>query len=160
MITFWVVYALGYTIDIDNLLTNKFVPSVVLEKYASRFNNTGIPIYRRSILTTTEKYDIEESRKTEMLTDMARADWLKLEHAFLDPRFAPLMAENFESLPHTIFYVGQHDILRDDSILYAQQLRKAGVPVTFLLDRDGYHGDFWMRSDESGFTEALEHVFD
>ncbi|XP_065604196.1 arylacetamide deacetylase [Cyrtonyx montezumae] len=63
---------------------------------------------------------------------------------FLDPRAAPLQAadEQLQGLPPTYILTCQHDVLRDDGVMYATRLRAAGVPVTHDHAEDGFHGAF------------------
>ena len=60
----------------------------------------------------------------------------------LNPDFAPLMRENLQGLPPAYVLTAQHDPLRDEGILYAQRLAKAGVDVTWKHYNHGVHGIF------------------
>ncbi|NXC41532.1 AAAD deacetylase, partial [Penelope pileata] len=61
---------------------------------------------------------------------------------FLDPRAAPLLAEDarLRGLPLTLLLTCEHDVLRDDGVMYATRLAAAGVPVTHEHAEDGFHG--------------------
>lgn len=51
--------------------------------------------------------------------DVDRTDW----------RLSPLHAPDHSGLPPATIVVGAHDPLRDDSVMYADKLKKSGVPV-------------------------------
>ncbi|XP_021251551.1 arylacetamide deacetylase isoform X2 [Numida meleagris] len=61
---------------------------------------------------------------------------------FLDPRAAPLLAAEAQlrGLPPTYILTCEHDVLRDDGVMYATRLRAAGVPLTHEHAEDGFHG--------------------
>ncbi|KFQ16041.1 Arylacetamide deacetylase [Leptosomus discolor] len=60
---------------------------------------------------------------------------------FLDRRAAPLLASDAQlrGLPLTYVLTCQHDLLRDDGVMYAVRLRAAGVPVTHDHAKDAFH---------------------
>lgn len=68
--------------------------------------------------------------------------WKQLEPIFFDPYFAPLMAANLGGLPVTYIATAQHDILRDDGIMYARRLSAAGVEVEHMHYDHAYHDLF------------------
>ncbi|NWI64629.1 AAAD deacetylase, partial [Todus mexicanus] len=60
---------------------------------------------------------------------------------FLDVRAAPLLASDAQlrRLPRTYVLTCEHDVLRDDGVMYAERLRAAGVPVTHDHAKDAFH---------------------
>ncbi|KAG1944091.1 neutral cholesterol ester hydrolase 1-like [Pimephales promelas] len=60
----------------------------------------------------------------------------------LDVRAAPLLAENevLKGLPPAYIMTCEHDVLRDDGLMYATRLKEAGVRVTVDHYEDGFHG--------------------
>jgi neutral cholesterol ester hydrolase 1 len=71
--------------------------------------------------------------------------WKHLEPIFLDPYFAPLMAANLKDLPAAYVVTAEHDVLRDDGIMYVRRLSNEGVATTHRHYEGGCHtllGDF------------------
>ncbi|KAL7832442.1 hypothetical protein AOLI_G00299900 [Acnodon oligacanthus] len=62
----------------------------------------------------------------------------------LDVRAAPLLAdlEALRSAPRAYIMTGEHDVLRDDGLMYVRRLQQAGVSVTSRHYEDGFHGCF------------------
>ncbi|XP_067234237.1 neutral cholesterol ester hydrolase 1-like [Chanodichthys erythropterus] len=60
----------------------------------------------------------------------------------LDVRAAPLLAETevLKAVPPAYIMTCEHDILRDDGLMYATRLEEAGVHVTVDHYEDGFHG--------------------
>lgn len=58
------------------------------------------------------------------------------------PDLSPLLAEDeiIRQLPETCLVTCEHDILRDDGLLYKKRLEDNGVPVTWLHLVNGFHG--------------------
>ncbi|XP_074860014.1 arylacetamide deacetylase isoform X2 [Carettochelys insculpta] len=61
---------------------------------------------------------------------------------FLDPRAAPLLADDTKllGLPMTYVLTCEHDVLRDDGIMYVSRLKEAGVKVIHEHIKDAIHG--------------------
>ncbi|XP_056331936.1 neutral cholesterol ester hydrolase 1a isoform X2 [Danio aesculapii] len=60
----------------------------------------------------------------------------------LDSRASPLLAEDevLRMVPRAYIMTGEHDVLRDDGMMYARRLELAGVSVTNDHYQDGFHG--------------------
>lgn len=69
-------------------------------------------------------------------------DVLEQVPALLDERAAPLLAEQqvLQALPPAYIMTAEHDVLRDDGMMYARRLELAGVSVTHRHYDDGFHG--------------------
>ena len=81
--------------------------------------------------------------------------WVELSGVLCNPNFSPLMAKNLQGLPDTYILTTQHDILRDDGILYAHWLRQAGVNVTYRHSKHGVHGMFNAKEGKQSVLEEL-----
>ncbi|XP_078613633.1 arylacetamide deacetylase-like isoform X2 [Branchiostoma floridae x Branchiostoma japonicum] len=59
----------------------------------------------------------------------------------LDPRFAPLMVDDadLKGLPLTYVMTCEYDVLKDDGVMYAKRLGKAGVKVNHDHYQHGFH---------------------
>ncbi|NXF77082.1 AAAD deacetylase, partial [Sclerurus mexicanus] len=86
----------------------------------------------------------EEMRKAHVYTGptYGSAALARRYPGFLDPRASPLLAGDarLRRLPPTYILTCEHDVLRDDGVMYAQRLRAAGVRVTHDHARDALHG--------------------
>lgn len=86
------------------------------------------------------------------------------------PYAAPARATDYHNLPPAVTFAGTLEPFRDETAQYAENLRKAGVPVDFKLYSGCYHGfdqivpgadisknatAFFMNS----FNYAVEHYF-
>ncbi|KAG9340058.1 hypothetical protein JZ751_021975 [Albula glossodonta] len=62
--------------------------------------------------------------------------------ALLDVRAAPLLAERdvLSRVPPAYILTCEHDVLRDDGLMYGRRLEEAGVAVTNDHYEDGFHG--------------------
>lgn len=63
-------------------------------------------------------------------------DWSKR----YDPRASVILAKSLKGLPPTHIHVGEWDVLRDESIAFANRLRDAGVEVEIVVQPEESHG--------------------
>ena len=79
-----------------------------------------------------------------------------------DPRISPLHARDHTDLPPALLLAAGLDPLRDDAVRYAQVLRAAGVPTTYVLYPEALHGFAALPLFESaarqGVTEIVVHL--
>ena len=159
MVSFWGLYAFGQRYNITAMLNNRFVPPDIVNHYLSRFDKSILPSYDAYTISTDAITAAETARTTMPLPEDVARQWDDIKDIYLNPYFSPLMADTFVGLPKAIIYAAQHDVLRDDALLYAEQLRLAGVPVEVFLDPGGYHGQWWTRGEEIGLVDAMVNVF-
>lgn len=57
-----------------------------------------------------------------------------------DWRASPILAPTVKDVAPALIWVGEWDVLRDESIAYANRLRDAGVPVTLTINPKEAHG--------------------
>lgn len=78
---------------------------------------------------------------------------LKKVPALLDVRAAPLLAEEtvLRKTPRAYILTCEHDVLRDDGLMYARRLEQAGVKVTSDHYADGFHGCLSFTSEPMKF---------
>ncbi|CAI5456159.1 unnamed protein product [Caenorhabditis angaria] len=97
--------------------------------------------------TIKSRANVEESIEAQNL----------LEQLLMNPDIFPLMRKNLSGLPPTLVLTCEFDILRDEGILYADRLKKAGVPTTSINYENGFHA---MLNFHSELFEASESVND
>ncbi|KAK7163043.1 hypothetical protein R3I93_007172 [Phoxinus phoxinus] len=84
--------------------------------------------------------------------------------ALLDSRAAPLLAsdEVLRTAPRAYIMTGEHDVLRDDGMMYARRLELAGVSVTNDHYEDGFHGcvsfAFWPLHFSVGIRAVHNYI--
>lgn len=76
------------------------------------------------------------SSLSERISPMTRVDRSRPDYVY----YSPVEAENFEGLPPAYIETAEFDCLHDDGILYAEELRAAGIPVVLNETRGTMHG--------------------
>ncbi|HCA48712.1 MAG TPA: alpha/beta hydrolase, partial [Armatimonadetes bacterium] len=71
-----------------------------------------------------------------------------------DPLASPVFAD-YRGLPPLLVQVGEHEIIRDDSVRVAERAREAGVEVTLEIWEGMFHV---FQSHEPLLPEAQEAV--
>ncbi|MBN3278327.1 AAAD deacetylase, partial [Polyodon spathula] len=81
-----------------------------------------------------------------------------------DPRASPLLVDDvkLQVLPKAYILTCEYDVLRDDGVMYATRLRRAGVQVTLEHFKDGFHGammlTIWPTSFEVGHRMVNSYI--
>ncbi|CAO2613587.1 Neutral cholesterol ester hydrolase 1 [Lemmus lemmus] len=75
----------------------------------------------------------------------------------LEAASSPLIADQevLQRLPKTYILTCEHDVLRDDGIMYAKRLESAGVNVTLDHFEDGFHGCMIFTSWPTNFSVGI-----
>ncbi|KAJ8357105.1 hypothetical protein SKAU_G00198990, partial [Synaphobranchus kaupii] len=82
----------------------------------------------------------------------------------LDVRAAPLLAERevLARTPRAYVLTCEHDVLRDDGLMYGRRLEEAGVAVTSDHYEDGFHGcltfAFWPTAFSVGNRSLTNYI--
>ena len=129
LVEFWLNYAQGHSRNTAILLDNNHTASHVLENMRqSRLNWSRLP-------------DEFNSKPVEPRCDgCGDAEmWVEIGNVFMNPYFAPLMADELSKLPTAYIVTANNDILRDDGAMYAYRLREAGNKVTHRHWHSGFH---------------------
>ena len=115
------------------LETNSLVPYLVGDYFGSHsLDHTIIPQELKPPFYKANEYSFSSQHS-----------WDNVKGILLNPKFAPLMAQDYSRLPQTFIYVARSDVVRDDALFYQEQLLRAGVRVECIMDNNGYHGSFW-----------------
>jgi len=112
------------------LLDDTLVPSSVKRNLAETHLNVNnlkkkyLVGYTRSIVGT----EVDEKR------------WDSIKDTMLNPYLSPLLADDVCCLPMAYVFTCEHDVLRDEGMLYAFRLKEAGNAVTHAHSDIGFHG--------------------
>ncbi|MDD4773436.1 MAG: alpha/beta hydrolase [Eubacteriales bacterium] len=92
----------------------------------------------------SEYKSITEFANDYLLTSKRICDYLSLyltkDEDYINPYYAPLLAENLEGQPKTLIITAEYDPLRDEGEAYARKLEEAGCTVEFRRISDTIHG--------------------
>ncbi len=85
-----------------------------------------------------------------------RALYVPPDVEWTDPRVSPWFASDLGGLPPALIVTAGFDPLRDDGLMYADALRKVGVPVRYRCYDDQIHGFFGMGVLPGGMVRVRE----
>lgn len=74
------------------------------------------------------------------------------------PLASPMLADTLAGLPPAYIVTAGYDVLRDEGRAYADQLKAAGVPVTWVEEKALHHGFLFMPGVIGGASEALDQA--
>lgn len=109
MAEFWSLYVSG-TSDLTKLF--------LVGNHSRHLRTTRYQEYLQSVDSDVELGNVDPDAVPESV-------W----KAVTDPRASPLLADDLRQNPPTLIVTADHDVLRDDGILYGVRLKKAGVKV-------------------------------
>ncbi|XP_027253937.1 arylacetamide deacetylase-like 4 isoform X3 [Cricetulus griseus] len=114
----------------DAILTGSAIPLDKWKKYRKWLSYDNIP--RRFW---------SQDPQPEILGPFNEAAYLETKHTW-NAELSPLLADDktIAQLPETFLVSCEHDILRDDALLYKKRLEDQGVPVSWYHVEDGFHG--------------------
>ncbi|XP_055966654.1 neutral cholesterol ester hydrolase 1 [Sorex fumeus] len=132
MVKYWVDYFNGNYDFVQAMMVNNHTSLDVQEAAALRGRLNWTSLLPASI---TKSYQ-------PVMQTTGNARIIKEIPQLLDARSAPLIADQevLQHLPKTYILTCEHDVLRDDGIMYAKRLERAGVEVTLDHFEDGFHG--------------------
>nr|XP_060614775.1 arylacetamide deacetylase-like 4 [Anolis sagrei ordinatus] len=125
-----IIYLTGENVDVDGFMRNAHVPPDEWVKYRKWINPDYIP----EEFKAQGYVPMEPAPFSQDLYEQCKEAG--------NIMFSPLMAEDdmIRQLPETFLITCEHDILRDDGLLYKKRLEDNGVPVTWHHIKDGFHG--------------------
>ncbi|MFA5143324.1 MAG: alpha/beta hydrolase [Candidatus Omnitrophota bacterium] len=80
-------------------------------------------------------YDLDRE-----MIEVFRAHYMPDKKDWVNPYASPALAKDLRGLPPTLLITAEFDPLRDDGIKFAEQLKRAGVPVKHTLYKGVIHG--------------------
>ena len=128
MVSFWLWYAIGDDTANAQLQANNHTPAHIKRKYAD--------VIDRTLLAKSTAEGHDEASMHDGDHDL----WGKLGHILQDPYFSPGVASDLRNLPMTFVFTVSHDPLRDEGIIYAKRLQKAGNLVRHVHYSASIHG--------------------
>ncbi|XP_022102074.1 arylacetamide deacetylase-like isoform X2 [Acanthaster planci] len=103
----------------------------------------GSPLIRKCLSHDLIPDEFKQTGYVTPSTDFGNEEiYDEIREVLLDPDYAPLMREDLRGLPEAYILTAGYDVLRDDGIMYAKRLEKAGVPVTWKHYKNGFHSMF------------------
>ncbi|GCC22758.1 neutral cholesterol ester hydrolase 1-like isoform X1 [Chiloscyllium punctatum] len=132
MARFWLEYLNGDPSFVQAMLVNNHTASNLSQLTSVRAHLNWTNLLPQSLIKNYKP----------VIQVMGSPQVIKALPALLDPRAAPLIADKgiLQLLPRAYILTCEHDILRDDGIMYAKRLEDAGIEVTLDHYEDGFHG--------------------
>ncbi|XP_004675024.1 PREDICTED: neutral cholesterol ester hydrolase 1 [Condylura cristata] len=147
MVKYWVDYFRGNYDFVQAMIVNNHTALDVKEAAVLRARLNWTSLLPASV---TKNYQ-------PVMQTTGDARILKEIPQLLDVRSAPLIADQevLQHLPKTYILTCEHDVLRDDGIMYAKRLESAGVEVTLDHFEDGFHGCMIFTSWPTNFSVGI-----
>ncbi|CAN9502472.1 unnamed protein product [Ophioblennius macclurei] len=135
MVQFWLQY-----LDADLSLQ----PQLLVNNHSALHRSTITPELRSRVDWNVLLHQKHKKNYQPVVVEKGSHGIVKEVPGLLDVRAAPLLAssEVLAKSPRSFIVTCEHDVLRDDGLMYARRLRDAGVAVTNDHYEDGFHGCF------------------
>ncbi|KAL7840617.1 hypothetical protein AOLI_G00259400 [Acnodon oligacanthus] len=156
MARFWLEYLNGDLKLVPSLLANNHTAmnqgqeAVVAAKAKMNWTNLLAPAFQKHYKPVAPH--------------LGTAGLLEQLPGLLDVRAAPLLAERevLKLVPPAYIMTCEHDVLRDDGLMYARRLEEAGVAVTSDHYAEGFHGcmvfGFWPARFTVGMQSMRNYI--
>ncbi|XP_058517082.1 neutral cholesterol ester hydrolase 1 isoform X3 [Ochotona princeps] len=147
MVKYWVDYFKGNYDFVQAMIVNNHTSLDVEEAAALRARLNWTSLLPASI-TKHYKPVVPTTGNARIIQEIPQ---------LLDARSAPLIADQevLQLLPKTYILTCEHDVLRDDGLMYAKRLESAGVDVTLDHFEDGFHGCMIFTSWPTDFSVGI-----
>ncbi|XP_066203130.1 neutral cholesterol ester hydrolase 1 isoform X1 [Saccopteryx leptura] len=147
MVKYWVDYFKGNYDFVQAMIVNNHTSLDVEEAAVLRARLNWMSLLPASI-TKNYKPVVQTTGNARIVQELPQ---------LLDARSAPLLADQevLQHLPKTYILTCEHDVLRDDGIMYAKRLEGAGVEVTLDHFEDGFHGCMIFTSWPTNFSVGM-----
>uniref|UniRef100_A0A2I3SYQ2 Neutral cholesterol ester hydrolase 1 n=1 Tax=Pan troglodytes TaxID=9598 RepID=A0A2I3SYQ2_PANTR len=147
MVKYWVDYFKGNYDFVQAMIVNNHTSLDVEEAAAVRARLNWTSLLPASF-TKNYKPVVQTTGNARIVQELPQ---------LLDARSAPLIADQavLQLLPKTYILTCEHDVLRDDGIMYAKRLESAGVEVTLDHFEDGFHGCMIFTSWPTNFSVGI-----
>ncbi|XP_072474562.1 neutral cholesterol ester hydrolase 1 [Notamacropus eugenii] len=147
MVRYWIDYLRG---------NQDFVQAMVVNNHTSMDVEQAATLRARLNWLSLLPASITKDYKPVMQT-VGNAHIVQELPQLLDARSAPLIADQevLQNLPKTYVLTCEHDVLRDDGIMYVKRLESAGVDVTHDHFEDAFHGCMIFTSWPTNFSVGV-----
>ncbi|XP_020836130.1 neutral cholesterol ester hydrolase 1 [Phascolarctos cinereus] len=147
MVRYWIDYLRG---------SQEFVQAMVVNNHTALDVEQAATLRARLNWLSLLPASITKDYKPVMQT-VGNAQIVQELPQLLDARSAPLIADQevLQNLPKTYILTCEHDVLRDDGIMYVKRLENAGVEVTHDHFEDAFHGCMIFTSWPTNFSVGI-----
>ncbi|XP_021109876.1 neutral cholesterol ester hydrolase 1 isoform X3 [Heterocephalus glaber] len=147
MVKYWLDYFKGNYDFVQAMMVNNHTSLEVEEAAALRARLNWMSLLPASI-TKDYKPVVQTTGNARIVREIPQ---------LLDARSSPLIADQdvLQHLPKTYILTCEHDVLRDDGIMYARRLESVGVEVTLDHFEDGFHGCVIFTSWPTNFSVGI-----
>ena len=132
MLEFWMQYAFGNLNFGDMFNANDHLREDVRTRFKDRVNADFLP---KELQLKDSSQSIHSRLKDSDVTK-------RIHDVITDPQFSPLVAtdEQLAGLPPTRVLITEFDVLRDDSFILVERLKRVGVEVEYSYLKGEQHG--------------------